>query len=175
MSMSTAGNGRSGKRKRGRPPEAVPQDVADTICRRLEMGESLRAICESEGMPTVRTVFDWVHKSPDFAQQYARARDAGCELEFDEIKSIADDVDGDTDRARLRVDARKWRLSKQLPRKFGDRIGVEHAGGVSVQATITPAPPAKEVAQLVDELTSLRDRLRPLDANGTAGGNGAAH
>lgn len=47
----TATNGR----KRGRPSKFT-QEIADEICRRLAMGESLRSICRDEGFPTEAAV-----------------------------------------------------------------------------------------------------------------------
>ena len=36
---------------------------------------------------------------------------------------------------RLRVDARKWLLSKIVPKVYGDRVAVDHAGGVAINVT----------------------------------------
>ncbi len=41
----------------------------------------------------------------------------------DALVDIADDVEGWTDqRSRLRVDTRKWLLSKALPKIYGDKL-----------------------------------------------------
>jgi hypothetical protein len=43
-------------------------------------------------------------------------------------------------RSRLRVDSRKWLLSKLAPKKYGDRVGLEHygpgGGPIETKATI---------------------------------------
>jgi hypothetical protein len=113
------------------------QDTRDEICRRISIGESLISICKSEGMPDKSTVLDWLFKEPDFVAQYARAREAQAEHYLDEIIEISDDSVLDTEmgedgiertnhevvaRARLRVDTRKWAMSKLAPKKYGDRI-----------------------------------------------------
>ncbi len=113
------------------------QDTRDEICRRISIGESLISICKSEGMPDKSTVLDWLFKEPDFVAQYARAREAQAEHYLDEIIEISDDSMLDTEmgedgiertnhevvaRARLRVDTRKWAMSKLAPKKYGDRI-----------------------------------------------------
>jgi hypothetical protein len=36
---------------------------------------------------------------------------------------------------RLRVDSRKWLLSKVLPKLYGDRVAVDHGGGVAINVT----------------------------------------
>lgn len=57
----------------------------------------------------------------------------------EEILEIADDAAGDYDaegrfrpenvqRARLRIDARKWILSKLAPHRYGDRVSLNHGG-----------------------------------------------
>ncbi len=120
----------------GRPSD-FNQKTADLICARLADGESLRSICRDDSMPHVSTVLRWV-AHPDrkeFRDQYAHAREVGLEQMADEILEIADETAFDTiatkdgfkadnewiQRSKLRVDARKWILSKQLPKKYGDR------------------------------------------------------
>ena len=46
----------------------------------------------------------------------------------DQIAEIADTGSGDVSRDRLRVDTRKWYLSKVLPKLYGDKVEVEHSG-----------------------------------------------
>lgn len=123
--------------------------VADQICGRMAEGETLRQICRDPAMPARSTVYRWLSKNPSFADQYARAREALVESWADEIIDIADD--GTTDyitkvgrngaeyeavdqehiqRSRLRVDSRRWLLSKLNPGQYGDHMEVEHTGGV---------------------------------------------
>lgn len=86
----------------------------------------------------------------DFRQQYVRAREDQAELMLDEIIEIADDTSADTitkedgdgnsyevantewiNRSRVRIDARKWAMSKLAPKKYGDKLelGGTGAGG----------------------------------------------
>lgn len=77
----------------------------------------------------------------DVGKRYAHAKLCGLERLADEIIEIADDGSGDvetrtnaqgeeyeaqntefTARSRLRVDSRKWLLSKLVPKRYGDRI-----------------------------------------------------
>jgi hypothetical protein len=121
-----------------------PASTRQEICRRLADGESLRKICSSEGMPSKWTVLEWLAKDEEFAAQYARARELQAELYLDEIIAISDDSALDTEidpetgaertnhevvaRAKLRVDTRKWAMSKMAPKKYGDKIQNEHTG-----------------------------------------------
>jgi len=52
----------------------------------------------------------------------ARARQDAAEHWADELKVIADDPGLDPQRARNRIDARKWLASKFNPRQFGERM-----------------------------------------------------
>lgn len=117
-------------------PSTYTRDKADIIVARLEAGESLTAICADIGM-TRSTVTGWHTDDVDgFAVRYAHARECGYHVMAEEILSIADYKTADTviteagerqdtewiARSRLRVDARKWLLSKMLPKVYGDRV-----------------------------------------------------
>lgn len=129
------------------------QEVADTICDRLAEGESLRAICRDEAMPAMSTVFKWLTQQPTFAEQYTRAREEQAEALADEIVAIADEVDVSVKhegedvklaldatsvaRNRLRVEARKWAASKLKPKKYGDKVDLNHAGSIEANIRVT--------------------------------------
>lgn len=128
--------------KTGRP-SSFTQEMADLICERIGSGESLRAICRDAEMPAQSTVFKWLVDFKSFSEQYARAREAQTEALAEEILEIADDGRNDTytdedgnertnhdvvARSRLRVDSRKWLMSKLAPKKYGEKITQEHTG-----------------------------------------------
>ena len=122
---------------RGRPSLFTPA-LAKRICERLAEGETLRSICRDDDMPSAPTVCRWALEEP-FAEQYARAREIGYTLMADGLLEIADDTSDDTivtegtkrpnsewiNRSRLRVDTRKWLLSKCLPKIYGDKLALE--------------------------------------------------
>lgn len=125
-------------------PSVYSEEVANAICGRLVAGESLRSICRDDDMPAKSTVLLWVVENREgFSDQYARARQAQAFGWADEILSIADDGTNDTclddkgnprtdydhiSRSKLRVDTRKWMLSRMLPKLYGDRTALEHSG-----------------------------------------------
>lgn len=118
------------KKKMGRPSDYLPE-VADDICALLADGESLRKICKRPGMPAIRTVMYWLQKHDDFMQQYVRAREGQAETLLEEILEIADECIPDpaeVSKAKLRVDARKWYITKVAPKKYGDKITTELTG-----------------------------------------------
>jgi hypothetical protein len=114
------------------------------ICRRMTEGESVRAICASEGMPGRSTVHRWLVSDEAFARDYAAARLILADVLFDEIMEIADTpklgikrtnkptgeefTEADMiEHRRLQVDARKWVASKMNPRKYGEATLLKHA------------------------------------------------
>jgi hypothetical protein len=135
-------------------PSKFTQPLADAICTRIAEGDSLRKICDSDGMPSQSMVFRWLadENYKAFREQYACAREAQADKLAEEILSIADDGENDTyvdengntrtdqdviGRSRLRVDARKWLASKMAPKKYGDKVQQEISGpnGGAVEIT----------------------------------------
>lgn len=132
------------------------EEMADKICERIADGESLKAICEDEGMPHKSTVFKWLSENDAFSDKYARAREAQADALFDDILSIADDGSNDwmlknfgeetrwvengeaIRRSQLRIDARKWMAGKLRPKKYSEKLQVEgsmtHEAGDSIKA-----------------------------------------
>lgn len=127
------------KKKIGRPTK-YSTEVAAEILTRITEGESLRSIVKDAHMPPQSTVYEWLVAKPDFAEQYAYARDQQAETLADEIIAIADEppaeVTDDKGVSRTdsgwvtwqknRVDARKWVAAKLKPKKYGERV--THAG-----------------------------------------------
>ena len=94
------------------------------------------------------TIFKWLREREDFAKQYARATEERTEALAEDILDIADDGSNDfmtitkgdvsyevenkevTNRSRLRVDTRKWLMSKMKPKKYGDKLDLTSDGKV---------------------------------------------
>jgi hypothetical protein len=140
-----AGKKAAPKRGRGRPSTYDPAK-AKTICERLSKGEPLAEICRSEGMPPVRTVSQWKADHPEFAADFARARDEGYDAIAADCMVIADDarndwmaVHGEDDvgwrqngehvsRSKLRIETRLKLLAKWDPRRYGEKVHAELTG-----------------------------------------------
>jgi len=151
------------KKKMGRPA-LFSEELVAVICERIANGESLKAICEDDEMPSQSTVFKWLSEKPDFTEKYAHARDAQADALFDDILSIADDGRNDwmqrnfgeetrwvengeaIRRSQLRIDARKWMASKLKPKKYGDRLDLNHSGSID---TLTDDALNARLAQLL--------------------------
>jgi hypothetical protein len=109
------------------PASVYSAAAALQICVRLSSGESLRAICRDPDMPPEGTVRGWVRDNPDgFAARYREARAMLIERWADGIIEIADDETIEPNSRRVRVDTRKWLMSKLAPHRYGDRLA--HSG-----------------------------------------------
>lgn len=138
----------------GRPSLYTPE-IAAAILERLADGESLKAICRDEGMPSARRVRQWaIDDREGFGEPYERARHLGCWSIADDLLEIADDGRNDwmrqsgkgdegwaangenVQRSKLRIESRRWLLSKLLPKQFGDKIEqqITGAGGAPLSS-----------------------------------------
>lgn len=125
----------------------------NTICERMAKGRSLRSVLKDNGMPCRQSFHNWVDERKERIDQYIRAREDRADTIFEDIFDIADSQEGDTitledgkevtnhdaiQRARLRIDSRKWILSKMQPKKYGDKIDIDHTSkGESLNITVS--------------------------------------
>lgn len=118
-------------------------DIFEKICNEIEKGSALRNILKVENMPSTSTFYKWLDEDEIKSKQYARATEIRADIIFDDILNIADQNDNDTfindegkevvnndviQRSRLKIDARKWILSKLNPKKFGDKTDITTNG-----------------------------------------------
>ena len=124
-------------------PSEFTEEIADILCEEIANGAALYKLCERQDMPSDSAVYRWLENVPAFRDKYARARERQQDFEADHILTIADEAT-DANLARLQIDARKWRASKLAPKKYGDKLDLEHSGAVRVEKVIReivdPAP-----------------------------------
>ena len=119
-------------------------------------GMSAVKACEKVGLPW-GTFSRFVVEHEEFAGRYACARTALLERMSHELQDIADTPligttttikadggievkEGDMiEHRRLQIDARKWLLSKLMPKQFGDKQQIEHSGAVDIATTLLAA------------------------------------
>lgn len=138
------------------------QDIADHICRRIIGGETLRAICNEDGMPTTATVQNWRHDNSAFNEQYTRARQWQAETLFDEMLEIADSTEAgekieESDEGyktttadmlghrELKIKTRQWILPRIDPKKYSEKAQLDHT---SSDGTMTPMSEEAVAARL---------------------------
>jgi len=136
----------SNTRHAGGRPTKYTQDLADEICEGITLGNSIRTVTKPEHMPAISTFYKWLRLHDEFAKQYARACEERTEAMSEDILDIADDGGNDwmevhkgdyegwqlngeaLQRSRLRVDTRKWLMSKMKPKKYGDKLDMTTNG-----------------------------------------------
>ena len=154
----------------GRPP-VMTEAVQLEICARMAEGESLSAVCRDPDLPARSTVTRFlVGEGPEnsaFCKRYAQARESLLDVYAEQIISISDD--GTTDyitktgrngheyeavdqehiqRSRLRVDSRRWLLSKLRPNEYGDKVVAEVSGGLIHTHDITSLSEREKMRRL---------------------------
>lgn len=106
-------------------PSTYTEEMANRICDKLTEGVSLRKMCMEDGFPVASTVYVWLDRFPEFAERYARAREAATEDMLEDILQIADDDKIDPNDKRVRIDTRKWVMGRLKPKKYGDKQTVD--------------------------------------------------
>lgn len=132
-------------KKNSQRPNARQYDrekITGFVCYQIAQGKSLRSILDSDDdLPSPSVFLKWIGACSILREQYTHARQMAYELLADEIVSISDenyttDEHGVKERLsseaiqrnRLRVDTRKWMLSKMLPKVYGDKLTQEVTG-----------------------------------------------
>lgn len=128
-------------------PTTYSKKIATEICANIALGNSLRSVLKKNGMPAMSTVFKWLSEHQEFSEQYAHACEERSEAMAEDILDIADDgtndwmeverKDGSTyemfnkeaaQRSKLRIETRKWLMSKMKPKKYGEKLDLTSDG-----------------------------------------------
>jgi hypothetical protein len=117
---------------------------AEHILERLRQGDSLRAICNAEDMPAASTFLDWCDADPALLERYSTATQLGYDLKADEALEEAEKARKaeEVPAARLAFDARRWWLGKRAPKKYGDRMDLNHSGSINLGNALDAIPDA---------------------------------
>ena len=118
--------------------EEQKEEILNNIFNMIESGKSLRFALSKIPLSS-STFFIWIEEDPKKSKQYAYVTDIRTELKFESIEqdySEEPQRDAETGRIdsawvqlqRLKIDAKKWELSKLNPKKYGDKIQQEHSG-----------------------------------------------
>jgi len=110
----------------GRPTD-YNEEIATQICDRIIEGESLCSITRDPAMPSIKTVYSWIAKYPEFLKQYEKAKEDQIDTLADEMIDIAVTQD-DVQRARLQIDTRKWIAERMKPKKYGPKQDLNLGG-----------------------------------------------
>jgi len=122
------------------------EEIADHIASGKPMSVKLREISERIGKRLDRrTVNQWRKAHEEVGAMFDEARDAGFDEIADEMLAIADDGSNDyrldekrglmldqehIQRSRLRVETREKLLAKWDPRRYGNKLDLNHSGSI---------------------------------------------
>lgn len=141
-------------------------EVIEAVLALVDDGKSLRQACKEVDFER-KTFEKWIAADPDLSSQYERARANRADKLFEEILAIADTVQIGTvetikewgvevktadmiEHRRLQIDARKWMLGKMAPKKYGEKVELEHSGEIRSNDSV-------DLTKLsTDELIALR-------------------
>lgn len=113
----------------------IPSETLDEVFRQLAEGKTLIEICAKKGMPSKATIYRMVEESQQLRDEYARARTRQADT-FAEMIVAESRMATDGQLGRLRMDALKWAASKIAPKKYGEKVEVEHGGEVDIVVKI---------------------------------------
>lgn len=109
--------------------EEQKTEIFAELINRITDGESVRKILESENMPDFVTILKWMEQDENKLKQYTRAKEESADSDADRINNIAEKVltgEYDPNAARVAIDAYKWSASKKKPKKYGEKIDIDH-------------------------------------------------
>ena len=110
-------------------------EIINQICGKISNGSTLRKALD-ESTLAYYTFFRWIDEDEVKSKQYTRATELRAEAMAEELLSISDAVGNDViigedgqeiinhniiQRDRLRVDSRKWLMSKMFPKKYSEK------------------------------------------------------
>lgn len=122
-----------------RPSDYTPE-LAAKICEGIAQGKSLRTVAREEWAPALSSVFLWLRDHKEFSDQYARACEERTEAHNEILLDLGDEALKEAHGAdpkaanavvsavKLKADNLKWVMSKQKPKKYGDKVDVTSDG-----------------------------------------------
>lgn len=140
------------------------ETVFKKILKSIEDGTPLRQIIAATPDLGTATFYKWLEESEPRQKRYARAKELAAEALYDEMLAIArtpvkgtEITDGPLGvtvktadalgHRRLLIDTIKWRLGKERPEKYGDKLDVTSGNkalalpaiiGMTIKNEITP-------------------------------------
>lgn len=117
--------------------EQEKKQILESICDQLIEGKSLRRICmDDKTMPNASTIFRWMaDEESEYATIIARARNVQADALFDDMSDLINrmiDEGLDPTAVKTAIWAKQWQAGKLKPKKYGDKIDLNHSGGINI-------------------------------------------
>jgi hypothetical protein len=116
---------------------AFDQAAADRILEAMGNGTSLKDAAADENV-SLWQWWEWCDENPTLAKRYSSARARLAECMVNDMPHIAEN-EADPQRARVKIEARRWVASKWKADTYGDRVDVNVTGQVDLVAAIGEA------------------------------------
>ena len=135
-------------------PRKLSLHAIRSICMHIAEGKSVPKSLVACGWKSRAAFYNFICDHPKAKEIYRTARELRAEMWAEELIDIADDGSNDTytvvdkdgkdremvnhdhiKRSALRIDTRKWVISKHLPKTYGDKLGLEHSGHTTATNT----------------------------------------
>lgn len=106
----------------------VSDDLVSEICAMVADGKTIRQISAHFNV-AASSIIRWVTSTPQYAEQYTRARDASADSFESEIIEAAMSTDSESAAGdRVKIDALKWVAARRAPKRYGDKVQQEITG-----------------------------------------------
>lgn len=110
------------------------EKVMDYICESIASSNKGLVTILSNGfnglnLPDYVTIDRWLREDEALCQRYAIAKDSQADYLAEEMIELADTCT-DPQKARLQIDTRKWIAAKLKPKKYSDKLDLNHSGAV---------------------------------------------
>jgi hypothetical protein len=143
------------------PKTIYTPELAAKIFTRLANGEAIQRICADPDMPGVMTLWEWRTNNVDgFGVKFQEARKISADIEFDELKTIADAVrptPGGAEKAKIQMRAREFRVARLNRMAYGPQTDVKLTGDqenpIPVQSAVNLSNLTEEEQATLRELT----------------------
>lgn len=166
-------------RKRVGRPSSYNPEIASEICEALAYSDkSLDWLCANRSsFPPSGTVFRWMENHAEFRESYLRAKERQADYLFDQCTEISDDDSLDKEnpaqvqRARLRIETRKWVAGKLRPKAYGESKTLTVDANLNVQqSTVDMRQLAPEHRAAIEQILLLAasDNAKVIEGSATS-------
>lgn len=142
----------------GRPPMKLSNEQRELALKLAAEGKSLDKIREAISVGLSEPIGaegfrNYLKRHPEYASDFADARQDGLEELADKLLTITDD-EPDVLRARLKSENTRWVLSKRKPHVYGDRLDLNVTKTVDIGAALLEARSRVSIPTLAIEAES---------------------
>lgn len=122
----------------------LTDEIKTDIIQRLREGASLMSAARENGV-TAGAFYNAMSNDEGLRDEYVRARESGIDSQAEEMHDLEMRVlngEIDPNAFRAAMDARKWRMARQAPKKYGDKMTQEitgkDGGAIEIEHKISP-------------------------------------